>query len=268
MTEPFADFMELSRNERADIVLRADLRGELAPILEGGKERKAPADVAKSVLFVLDQFPPDSCYPSEDLIARCACANIRTVRRAIKALINSGLLETYARHAKASRYKSQRRYVIQYDILANLDPRAQHIEDPKPALSPRDTPGRPWPHGRVSPVPMGAQPCPHGPAKQTTEPQKVNPDNSVSKATRVDQIREDLKAGAWMERVRPALVRAGVGRQHINKLLREAGSEERILEVLRLMESQLSAGSLIRNPGGWITQAIRQGWTTDRSRSA
>lgn len=271
MTYP--DLNDLSRHERADIVLRADLRGRLPTIEEGGASRSASPVVAKAILFVLDSFPPDRCFPSEAYIARQACTTERTLRRTLASLIAAGYVEARPRAAKGRRYHSSRIYRVRYDLLGALDHRTLDLEVDRPAPAQWAGPGQPRPNGSASPGPLGAQPRPHGPTTHNNDSENVDHSISAAAATATappaanldarGRALADLEVARWTADITPALIRIGVARRRIPTICRQAGSRERILEVLELLRDRIKRKDDVRNPGGWIARAIADGWTAE-----
>lgn len=246
------DLTELDRGRRASIILRADLRGQL-PIPDDGP--KPSPVVAKAVLFVLDSFPPDRCYPGETLIARSACTSVRTLRRALAALIAGGLIETRDRAVKATRHASTRYYLIRYDRLGPLDPRHQHLERPGGAPANMAGATSPGHDGAPAPANMARQPRPIWP---TTASIKTTESTSKHNGDRA-RVLQELRTARDIEDVVPALLRIGFTRSRARSLTRSAGAR-RILQVLALLEER---GRKVRiaNPPGFVTQAIRENWT-------
>lgn len=254
------DLTDLDRGRRASIILRADLRGQLPDPPPGPDGRPGPKPspvVAKAVLFVLDSFPPDRCFPGEALIARSACTSTRTLRRALAALIAGGFVETRDRPVKATRLASTRYYLIRYDRLGPLDPRHQHLE--RPGGAPAILAGAPSPghDGAPAPATMAGQPRPDWPTTASISTPE-SPSKHRANGDR-DHVLQELRTARDIEDVVPDLLRIGFTKTRARSLTRSTGAR-RIRQVLALLEER---GRKVRiaNPPGFVTQAIRENWT-------
>ncbi len=257
MTDPLD--LDLDRGERASIVLRADLRRRLP------KPAEAPAPsaaVAKGILQVLDSFPPDRCYPSEELIAKCACTTVRTLRRSLTALIAAGLVEVRPRAAKGTRYRSPRFYVIRYDILGSLDYRLPAVVAQASAPANMAAPTS----STVLPRPICPSSTGHnGRQQQARDNRIVKSKQELPVKRTAATVKAEVELAAAVKELTPGLLAFGVARNRVTALILEAGSAARVHEVLALLKARTRSVT-VHNPGGFIAQAIRQGWAARPSR--
>lgn len=207
----------LDRGERATFVLRAIL----APRPDG----VAPANL-KLVLLLLDQFSGnrDHCWPSVDLLAACSGLNRRSIQRAIHELVDRGLLdlEPGPGGGRPPADVSTRGYWIRYERLAEL-PRA----------------GRSVPGGVT----------PRRPRGDTTPPQGVTPRHpETDKHNGMGNINAHE---AWMAEIRPALLELGVAVDRTVLLCRQAGSLERVHEILAAATAR---GRRIKNRAAYFAR--------------
>ena len=240
------------------IVLRADLRGRLPKPDRG---QAPPPAIAKGILHVLDSFPPDRCYPSEETIARCSCSTVRTVRRALTGLIDAGLVETRTRNARGTRYASPRFYVIRYDILGALDYRTPALVAQESAPAYKAAPpagnGQPRPYRPASPGHIGHQ-------QQAREQQNLKDKQEPPGRRTADTVKAEVDLAGVVQELTPSLIKLGVARNRVTAIIVQAGSRKRVVEVLDLLAAR-NRRAPVRNPGGFIAQAIRQGWTGDQT---
>lgn len=223
----------ITRGRRADLVTRVEL--PQAPTSSSAGNRASPV-VMKAVLLVLDQFSGQNrtCWPSTELIARCACCSCRAVQRAIDALVRLGLVHLVEREGRSRRWISNREFLIDYARLEDLvDPMAEEaVVAPMPE---ERAPVNTSPPGGDAPSPVGATlRRPGGDATSSPPTNKHEP----SSAAKPNMAGGPNGEPDWVDAVRSALLRLGVDPVRVRPLCLQAGTLDRVQALLVMLDSR------------------------------
>lgn len=228
----------ITRGRRADLVTRVEL--PQAPTSSSAGNRASPV-VMKAVLFVLDQFSGQNrtCWPSTELIARCACCSCRAVQRAIDALARLELVHLQEREGRSRRWISNREFSIDYQQLEDLvgDSPSEPSEEER-------APVNTSPPGGDPPSPVGV--TLRRPGGDRASPPKCGlgeKERATNKHEPSNAVKPDMAGGPngepdWVDSVRSALLRIGVDPARIRPLCLQAGTPDRIQALLVMLDAR------------------------------
>ncbi|MEE9609506.1 MAG: helix-turn-helix domain-containing protein [Myxococcota bacterium] len=203
----------------------------------------------KAVLLVLDQFSGQNrtCWPSTELIARCACCSCRAVQRAIDALDRLGFIDLLERDGRSRRWISNREYAINYDRLEDLVDETEHqATASRPPESEAGAPVDTSPPGRDAAAPVGA--TSRRPGCDATSAPGANKQEPLSAPTQAAGPSGNGAAN-WIDGVRGVLLKLGVDPPRVRPLCEEAGTVDRVWEILVICEARRGR---IKNPARYF----------------
>lgn len=246
----------LTRGQRADLVTRVCL-----PRFAGSNST-TPV-VMKSVLYTLDQFTGQRsrCWPSVELIAECAnCISpdgrpaTELVKRAIRQLVQLQLLHHEPRRHRSRRWTANRDYFINYDRIQVMVDDRRHVhlgvnahvppsgsQGGTPACTPTGVRGERGrsPGGNVGAAQQGTLAfTPKRVLLGNEEGEQASRLNEPDeKSMRPGDDRPDAaRSPSWVAEFHPHLVGLGINPTRVAPLCTQAGSRQRVVDILRMMQ--------------------------------